>query len=220
MERKMNNTMFIKFVCPRALWTERETLNNPKSYPIPTLEAVRGMIKSIYRHPGIEYAIHHIQICSSIEYGSEIRNERKDMKHHTQKSYAFLKNYVFIVEFKIVVELDRIHEDNLVEKNIPSQVAKAKEILRRRIAAQKSWAPVVAGQMQYPVIYEQVNDFEPSVNPISFTIKKMYVCMNYDTKLPEIHDIDIVNGKVQYDQYNKFFWNDEPVMKEGTDACS
>lgn len=200
----MNNTMFIKFNCPRALWTERETMNSPKSYPIPTLEAVRGMLKAIYWHPGVEYAIHRVQICSPIEFGTETRNERKDTANHTQKSYAFLKNYAFIVEFKIVIEMSKIREEKPVERNVASQVVKTREIIRRRIKDQKTWSPVVAGQMQFPVSFSEVSGFDETHNPISFMIKKMYVCMDYKKKLPVLADIEVHNGKVDYDKYNMF----------------
>jgi CRISPR-associated Cas5-like protein len=205
LERK---EMFIKFFCPRALWTERETYHNPRSYPIPTLEAVRGMIKSIYWHPGLEYAIKRVQICSPIEYGIEKRKEKNGPNSPTLKSYTYLKNFSFIVEFRVAVAEDKVMPDRDEPRDAHHWRLKAEEQLKRRIGRQATWAPVVAGQMQFPANFALVDGFEEVGNPMSFTVKGMYVCMNHITKRPVIVDLDIKNGFVSYDSLNLFSWGE------------
>lgn len=204
--------MFVKFTCPKALWTERETYHNPRSYPIPTLEAVRGMLKSIYWHPGIEYAIKRIQICSPIEYGSEKRNEKKAPNDRTQKLYTFLKNYSFIVEFRVAVAMDKV-KLNLDEPFTPAHVrVKTEEQIKRRADRQSGGRPVVAGQMQFPALFECVDGFEEVGNPVSFALNQMYVCLNHNTRRPVLADIVVNNGFVQYDNFNLFSWNECEVL--------
>ena len=204
--------MFVKFICPKALWTESETYHNPRSYPIPTLEAVRGMLKSIYWHPGIEYAIKKIQICSPIEYGTEKRNEKKAPNARTQKLYTFLKNYSFIVEFRVAVAMDKV---KLNEGEIPTPGhvrAKTESLILRRIERQAGGRPVVAGQMQFPVLFESVDSFEEVGNPVSFTVSGMYVCLNHNTNRPVIANILVDSGIVKYDSFNLFSWNECEVL--------
>lgn len=198
--------MFVKFVCPRALWTERETFHNPRSYEIPTLEAVRGMLRSIYWHPGIEYAIKKVQICSPIQYGSEKRNELKGLNspYSTQKLYTFLKDYSFIVEFKIAVALDLVLLSDKEPKTIKHVRKKTEEILKRRIKEGKSGDFVRAGQMQFPCSFEAAEQFESNCNKITRKISKMYVCLDYNKKIPVISDVQITGGFVDYENFNLF----------------
>lgn len=203
--------MFVRFDCPRALWTERETYHNPRSYPIPTLEAVRGMLKSIYWHPGIEYAIKRIQICSPIEYGSEKRNEKKAPNDRTQKLYTFLKNYSFIVEFRVAVAMDKV-KLNPGEPVTPQHVRGKTEAMfverSELLPEPRGGRKVVAGQMQFPALFSVVDGFEDEWNPVSFVLNKMYVCLNHNTQRPVLANIKVENGFVQYDNFNLFSWNE------------
>lgn len=62
---------------PMALFTRPELKVERVSYPVITPSAARGLIESLYWHPGIRYAIDRIHVLNPIAYTNIRRNEVK-----------------------------------------------------------------------------------------------------------------------------------------------
>lgn len=60
-----------------ALFTRPELKVERYSYDIMTPSAARGMLESVYWHPGMRYVIDHIHVLNPIEFTSVRRNEVK-----------------------------------------------------------------------------------------------------------------------------------------------
>ena len=62
---------------PRALFTRPELSVERVSYPVITPSAARGLIESVYWHPGLRYHIDKIHVLNPIKFTNIRRNEVK-----------------------------------------------------------------------------------------------------------------------------------------------
>lgn len=62
---------------PYALFTRGEMKVERVSYDVPTPSAARGIVESIYLHPGMRWVIRRIYILNPIEFTTIRRNEVK-----------------------------------------------------------------------------------------------------------------------------------------------
>ena len=99
----------------RALFCRPETTVERRSYDVPTISAVQGILRAIFNHDGIDYKINDIYVCRKIRYDSIVRNETKVMQdinnpvpyllvneERTLRSSSFLVNVEYIVGAEIV----------------------------------------------------------------------------------------------------------------------
>lgn len=61
-----------------ALFTRPEMKTERVSYDVMTPSAARGLLESIYWHPGMKWRIDLIHVCSPIRFTNIRRNEVKD----------------------------------------------------------------------------------------------------------------------------------------------
>lgn len=61
-----------------ALFTRPEMKTERVSYDVMTPSAARGLLESIYWHPGMKWCIDRIHVCSPIRFTNIRRNEVKD----------------------------------------------------------------------------------------------------------------------------------------------
>ncbi len=45
------------------------------SYDVPTPSAARGMVESVYYHPGLKWHVDKIYVCKPIRFTNILRNE-------------------------------------------------------------------------------------------------------------------------------------------------
>ena len=62
---------------PYALFTRGEMKVERVSYDVPTPSAARGIVESLYYHPGIRWHIRRIYVLNPIEFTAIRRNEVK-----------------------------------------------------------------------------------------------------------------------------------------------
>ena len=62
---------------PYALFTRGEMKVERASYDVPTPSAARGIVESIYLHPGMRWVIRRIYVLNPIEFTTIRRNEVK-----------------------------------------------------------------------------------------------------------------------------------------------
>ena len=70
-------SVLIEFWGPLACFTRPEMKTERVSYDVPTPSAVRGMIESIYYHPGMRWIIDRIWVLNPIRFTNVRRNEVK-----------------------------------------------------------------------------------------------------------------------------------------------
>ena len=63
---------------PYALFTRGEMKVERVSYDVPTPSAARGIVESLYYHPGIRWHIRRIYVLNPIEFTTIRRNEVKN----------------------------------------------------------------------------------------------------------------------------------------------
>ena len=104
----------------RALFTRPELVAERQSYPVPTKSALKGILRAVYKHDGMNYRILSIHVCNQIQTDVVWRNELTETQiygeNYTPKNYidrnrrncssprgtAFLKNVRYIVEAEII----------------------------------------------------------------------------------------------------------------------
>ena len=62
-----------------ACFTRPEMKTERVSYDVMTPSAARGLLESIYWHPGLKWVIDHIHVCAPIRFTNIRRNEVKDV---------------------------------------------------------------------------------------------------------------------------------------------
>ena len=62
-----------------ACFTRPEMKTERVSYDVMTPSAARGLLESIYWHPGLRWVIDRIHVCSPIRFTNIRRNEVKDV---------------------------------------------------------------------------------------------------------------------------------------------
>ena len=68
-------SILAEFWGPTALFTRPEMKTERVSYDVPTASAARGMIESVYFHPGLRWKIDKIWVCAPIQFINVRRNE-------------------------------------------------------------------------------------------------------------------------------------------------
>lgn len=99
----------------RALFTRPEMTVERYSYDVPTISAMKGVLRSIFNHDGMDYRILNIYVCRKIVKDMIMRNETKLMQSVTNpQKYLFLKDSstrvlrgtTFLVNVEYVVEAE------------------------------------------------------------------------------------------------------------------
>lgn len=101
----------------RALFTPPAFVVERKSYHVPTKSAIKGILRAVFKHDGMNYRINKIYVCNPIKTEVIWRNEVTDTQvfgSRTPKNYidrdrcasprgaAFLKNVKYVVEAEII----------------------------------------------------------------------------------------------------------------------
>ena len=68
-------SILAEFWGPLACFTRPEMKVERISYDVPTASAARGMIESVYYHPGLRWKIDKIWVCAPIQFINVRRNE-------------------------------------------------------------------------------------------------------------------------------------------------
>lgn len=131
---------------PYALFTRPELSVERVSYPVITPSAARGVIESVYWHPGLRYRIDRIHVLNPIQYTNLRRNEVKSkalgsamrtaatkdgsLPYIDAKSDIQQRASVMLRDVRYVVEA---HFDMTEEAKPEDNPGKFMDILRRRL---------------------------------------------------------------------------------------
>ena len=143
------------------------------SYDVITPSAARGIMESIFWHPGLRYVIYKIYVLSNIQYANIRRNEVKskilsskvktamqsgridDLYINTkedivQRAALVLKNPHYVIES---------HFDMTDKANASDNPGKFQDIIKRRISKGQCFHTPYFGCREFPVKY-RLYDFD------------------------------------------------------------
>lgn len=100
----MNNTLSFVVRGKYALFTDpaSKTGGDKSSYPVPTYEALKGVIKSVYWKPTLIWIVKQVRILNPIRMESKSIKPRKMSGGNTLAYYSYLADVAYQVEVQFV----------------------------------------------------------------------------------------------------------------------
>ena len=118
--------MKIKIEGPFALFSRGETRSEPYSYDVPPRTATKGILESIFWKPEMSYSINSLVVCNEIKYLNMKRNNLMSRQgltpvvlgqgDRTQRTYTYLKDVCYVVDFSIFLSATSDPEKVSVKK--------------------------------------------------------------------------------------------------------
>ena len=157
-----------------ALFTRPEMKTERVSYDVMTPSAARGLLESIYWHPGMKWCIDRIHVCSPIRFTNIRRNEVKDtisarkVKTVMEKGQGEL--YLATpesIQQRAAMVLRDVHyvidaHFDLTENAAPGDNAgKFQDIIKRRLERGQCYSMPYFGTREFPVKFELCEQLPP-----------------------------------------------------------
>lgn len=131
---------------PYALFTRPELKVERYSYEIPTPSAMRGLLESIYFHPGLRWVIDRIYVMNPIRFVSFKRNEvlKKIPKNESKSLYLGKKNDIYLNTKENIIQRSSMalqdvhyvieaHFEMTNKANPTDNCGKFQDIIKRRL---------------------------------------------------------------------------------------
>lgn len=157
-----------------ALFTRPEMKTERVSYDVMTPSAARGLLESIYWHPGMKWCIDRIHVCSPIRFTNIRRNEVKDtisarkVKTVMEKGQGelYLATPESIQQWAAMVLRD-VHyvidaHFDLTENAAPGDNAgKFQDIIKRRLERGQCYSMPYFGTREFPAHFRRCTELPP-----------------------------------------------------------
>lgn len=205
----------------RALFTRPELSVERMSYDVITPSAARGLIESVYWHPGIRYSIDRIHVLNPIQFTSVRRNEVKakadiramaraaedestPLPHLNTKEEIQQRASLVLVNVHYVIEA---HFDLTDDASAQDNTGKYKGILMRRLKKGQCYSMPYFGTREFPAHFKQ---YEGDLPPKGFyeseaehDLGLMLYDMDYENKeniVPMFYRAIMKNGTIDVRQ--------------------
>lgn len=157
-----------------ALFTRPEMKTERVSYDVMTPSAARGLLESIYWHPGMKWCIDRIHVCSPIRFTNIRRNEVKDtisarkVKTVMEKGQGEL--YLATpesIQQRAAMVLRDVHyvidaRFDLTENAAPGDNAgKFQDIIKRRLERGQCYSMPYFGTREFPAHFRRYTELPP-----------------------------------------------------------
>lgn len=157
-----------------ALFTRPEMKTERVSYDVMTPSAARGLLESIYWHPGMKWCIDRIHVCSPIRFTNIRRNEVKDtisarkVKTVMEKGQGEL--YLATpesIQQRAAMVLRDVHyvidaHFDLTENAAPGDNAgKFQDIIKRRLERGQCYSMPYFGTREFPAHFRRCTELPP-----------------------------------------------------------
>ena len=157
-----------------ALFTRPEMKTERVSYDVMTPSAARGLLESIYWHPGMKWCIDRIHVCNPIRFTNIRRNEVKDtisarkVKNVMEKGQGEL--YLATpesIQQRAAMVLRDVHyvidaHFDLTENAVPGDNAgKFQDIIKRRLERGRCYSMPYFGTREFPVHFRRCTELPP-----------------------------------------------------------
>lgn len=157
-----------------ALFTRPEMKTERVSYDVMTPSAARGLLESIYWHPGMKWCVDRIHVCNPIRFTNIRRNEVKDtisarkVKNVMEKGQGEL--YLATpesIQQRAAMVLRDVHyvidaHFDLTENAVPGDNAgKFQDIIKRRLERGQCYSMPYFGTREFPVHFRRCTELPP-----------------------------------------------------------
>lgn len=151
------------------VWGDMACFSRPEmkvervSYDVITPSAARGLLESIYFHPGLRYTIDRIYVCSPIRFTNIRRNEVKSKitAGELNRAYNGSKEPIYIdvssdIQQRATTALSRVHyvieaHFDMTDKAAASDnPGKFQDILKRRLRKGQCYSQPYFGCREFP----------------------------------------------------------------------
>lgn len=158
----------------RALFTRPELSAERMSYEVITPSAARGIMESIYWHPGVRYSIDRIHVLNPIAFTNVRRNEVKLKASNSRLHSAVVhgkelpyinrrKDYLqraslILTDVRYVIEG---HFELTDEAGPSDNCGKVADIIRRRVEKGQCYSMPYFGAREFPAHFKPYEGSEP-----------------------------------------------------------
>lgn len=177
----------------RALFTRPELSVERVSYDVITPSAARGLIESIYWHPGLRYSIEKIHILNPIRFTNVRRNEVKSKALASSMKSAIVNggqlpciNTKEDIQQRASLILTDVHyvieaHFDLTDKASPEDnPGKFKDIIRRRLERGQCYSAPYFGTREFPAHFKAYEGPLPPEGCYSDVDERDFGLMLYD----------------------------------------
>ena len=183
----------VEFQGDHALFTRPELSVERVSYDVITPSAARGMLESIFWHPGMCYVIDKIHVLNSIKFTNVRRNEvkskasastmRKAITSTGQLPYINIKEDIqqraslILTDVHYIVEA---HFDMTQKAALGDNPGKFKDIIRRRLERGQCYSTPYFGVREFPANFNAYEGALPARGHYSREAERDLGLMLYD----------------------------------------
>lgn len=159
---------------PYALFSRPEMKTERVSYDCMTPSAARGLMESIYWHPGLRWIIDRIHVCAPIRFTNIRRNEVKDtINARSVKAWiAKPKGELYLaasesIQQRAAMVLRNVHyvieaHFEMTDKAAPTDnPGKFQDIMKRRLRRGQCYSMPYFGTREFPVKFELCEQLPP-----------------------------------------------------------
>ena len=195
-----------------ACFTRPEMKTERVSYDVMTPSSARGILESIYWHPGMKWHIDRIYICSPIRFTNVRRNEIKDTisarkvksimekgqgdlylatsESIQQRAAMVLKDVHYIIDAHFDMTDKAEHSDN---------PGKFQDIIKRRLDRGQFYSMPYFGTREFPAHFRKCETIPECPEELKGThdLGWMLLDMDYSNKeniIPRFFKVEIING--------------------------
>ena len=174
---------------PLAMFNMPETKVESYSYDVPTYSAMRGLLRGIYWHPGVDYEPLRIDVLHPIRYETVKVNEVAKLasrdnfrgsidieKHRSQRTKRYLYNVRYRLTFRLTFDAQKCGYKKL--DPVRNNIGKYKGILERKLARGASTRDICFGTRECTAVYKLADKNELLEEPIE--VSRDFGVMFYD----------------------------------------
>lgn len=157
-----------------ACFTRPEMKTERVSYDVMTPSAARGILESVFWHPGLKYVIDRIHVCSPIRFTNIRRNEVKEKisANEVKKLMETGKGKEFLaapecIQQRAAMVLRDVHyvieaHFDMTERAAPSDnPGKFQDILKRRLERGQCYSMPYLGTREFPAHFRRCEVIPP-----------------------------------------------------------
>ena len=181
-----------------ACFTRPEMKTERVSYDCMTPSAARGLLESIYWHPGLRWVIDRIHVCAPIRFTNIRRNEVKDVisarkvKAVMEKGQGELylaapesiqqRAAMVLTNVRYIIDAHFVMTDNAAPGDNPG---KFQDILKRRLERGQFYSMPYFGTREFPAHFRRCETLPPCPEELKGTRDLGWMLWDMDYRDPE-----------------------------------
>ncbi len=182
-----------------ACFTRPEMKTERVSYDVMTPSAARGLLESIYWHPGLKWVIDRIHVCSPIRFTNIRRNEVKDTVSlkkaeaamRTGQAKELYLSAAKSIQQRASMVLRDVHyvidaHFDMTDKAAPSDNSgKFQDIVKRRLERGQCYSAPYFGTREFPAHFRRCAELPPCPEELRGTLDLGWMLLDMDYTDPK-----------------------------------